>query len=316
MQHKTFSELQQPLLQGQINTQTQVDDTKSKSLLPLEYQWILDKHNETDYSKVENRIKNIPFKLNKDGISYTVVQLIMILHRNQLMLEYYYNHDVKDRYVDFVDFKTLQSEKTVLMKGVFEKSKVFHSLYNDVDYIFYQEDHYIYIVKLEDFDRKKQDLYLIELQFDMKTEFHNATIIDKFSILISYGQSPSVGNFYQFYNQDYSHQSYQISGYIIFNQTKQYQQQQASILVDKKSLQIVRKVDKHTYAIKHLELYEYVFDSDFNIYDSNYHEGQAPKQLQKLYHSGIEWMYKIATTSNKFIIFCGNRTCITQTKMK
>ncbi|CDW71818.1 UNKNOWN [Stylonychia lemnae] len=154
MDLKKDSEIQQPLLKQEKNTQSSLDETK-KNLLPAEYQWILDDYKEVDYSKVEARIKSIPFNLKRAGANIEVKEISLILHKNIMIAEYHIEQE--DLYaeekctIDIHDLSTYQIIKTIELEDVFEQSRLCHQNFNDVDYCFYQQGQFVYLMKLDDF---------------------------------------------------------------------------------------------------------------------------------------------------------------------
>ncbi|CDW85238.1 UNKNOWN [Stylonychia lemnae] len=193
---KQNSDIQEPLLQGQFNNQVQVQ-TKKKQLLPQEYQWILDKYNEIDYSKAQNRIYSIPLKLEKTKREFSSRQLLIIHQRNLLLEEYQYQdeNNKEIRSIDIYDLITLQTIKTIELKNFNEDARIIHRFFNDIDYIFYQENYTVFFVKLDDLIEQNQDKHLIVFKFDTQGFIQNVNIIDEFNVMISYGNYGETNTF-------------------------------------------------------------------------------------------------------------------------
>ncbi|CDW89416.1 UNKNOWN [Stylonychia lemnae] len=174
-----------PILEEQNNAKP--DDKKIINPLPSEYRWILENHNESDYSKIEGRIKSKSFPLrfeeevdeeqdyyanhseeevkNRIKVEFAVVQIIMLGHRNRLLVEYSYGKNKVNRAIDYINFDTQEIIKTIYLQKVNIKSKIFHRIFNDIDFIFYQEGQQVFLMKLDDFIEQNQDKHLIQFNF-------------------------------------------------------------------------------------------------------------------------------------------------------
>ncbi|CDW76205.1 UNKNOWN [Stylonychia lemnae] len=165
------------------------NDKKINNLLPAEYKWMLEDYVEVDYSKIDSRIKtkNLPLRLEEKGKKIEVLQIIMISHRDMLLVEYYHTKQKKNRSVDLINLSTLTLIQTQsLRKSVDEKSKIFHRIFNDVDYIFYQGDQFVFLMKFDDFIEQAYDKTLIQLDFQQCNRFRGVDFIDEFSIMVTY----------------------------------------------------------------------------------------------------------------------------------
>ncbi|CDW84074.1 UNKNOWN [Stylonychia lemnae] len=87
-----------------------------------------------------------------------------------------------------------------------------------------------------------------------------------------------------------------------------FQANSGTLLLDKKTLEIAKKLDKSYYVIKYLDLFEYLLDEDFNIYKFENIDQSSPQKVHKLSDLKIYYLHKIVTTSNKFIIFFSNKS--------
>ncbi|CDW79849.1 wd-40 repeat protein [Stylonychia lemnae] len=303
-----------------------------------------------DYSKENSRIKALPFKFEKAGRKTQVKQLILIVHRNLIIVVYYYDNAYTTRTIDFLDFNSLQVIKTIDMVKVSRDTQLFYRPFNEVDYIFYQNGQTMQFAKLDDYIDSQTDIHLMEFKYDNSVNFHNVDIIDEFTIMISseyYTQlfkldkpleefnkdnkaefnikflgQQEYGNlkknqinqllvknenesFYQLRrNEDYNVQCYFLKNQIIFHKNES----QKTLFVDKNTMIISYQIDKKYYGFKHLELYEYVLDSDFNIYENNNKDGITLKKIQQLHDSRIDNIHKIVTTPTRFIVLSENQT--------
>ncbi|CDW84476.1 wd-40 repeat protein [Stylonychia lemnae] len=340
------SEIKQPLLEAEKNTLQVQDEIKKRNLLNTEYQWILDNYKEVDYSKMGERIKYIPFKFEKVEREFKIEQIILIHQRNVILVEYFYDHQYRNKEVDFIDFKTLDTLNTISFKEVDYDSKIILINFNEIDYVFYQETQSVYLIKLDDFIAQKKENHLIEFAFQERGTFFNAQIIDESIIMIRHFQTMyhfklnstldkinvkskvkyevshqntdeyrrnldsqkrnlfvrnEKQGFHQFHCSEDSQVCYLLTNHFIFN--VDYGE---TIFVDRKSLERVKQLDNKYFSIKYEDIYEYVLDYHYNIYDFSNQDGCTLKKLQKLYNSSIQQIFRISTTPNYFIIFSEN----------
>ncbi|CDW80612.1 UNKNOWN [Stylonychia lemnae] len=178
------SEMQQPLLEGQRDTesspevanQSLANEIKGKNPLPADYQWILEDHKEADYSKIEGRIKSYSKKLSeREGRELMVKQVIMLPQRDMILVDYYYDKDQRNDFVDVIDLNTMEIIKTHCLQAV----KIFCRHFNHVDYVFYQQDQFLYLMKLDDFIESNKDNQLVEFEFQECKWLWNVEIIDE-----------------------------------------------------------------------------------------------------------------------------------------
>ncbi|CDW73495.1 UNKNOWN [Stylonychia lemnae] len=79
-----------------------------------------------------------------------------------LLAEYYYDKDYQNRSIDIIEFDTLQTKNTINLSGIQCDSKIFHRIFNDVDYIFYQEGQFICMIALDDFIEQSPVCYQLK----------------------------------------------------------------------------------------------------------------------------------------------------------
>ncbi|CDW91053.1 UNKNOWN [Stylonychia lemnae] len=376
------------LLETQLNTSAinnnqQVD----VELLPRDYQWILEKYRESDYSQTEKLTKQIELKLKHGIEGLEIIQHIIIPQRNILLIEYKYEKIQYGQNLDFIDLNNQQLLKTIKIRA---DGKIYYQHYNGIDYIFHRDYDSLNLSRFDDYyqEQRKFDIKFIMDSKDDLNYIRHLKILDEFNIWMDIGiynyvikfdkqplntlkqnaqlkihipelerdyddddedededededdygeedesnsdegekkqkqkeikqdkksELPSNQLFIKHPNssvyqvetdKDFSHRfiESQLKNHIVF------QANSGTLLLDKKTLEIAKKLDKSYYVIKYMDLFEYLLDEDFNIYKFENIDQSSPQKVHKLSDQKIDQLHKIVATSNKFIIFFKNKS--------
>ncbi|CDW76428.1 UNKNOWN [Stylonychia lemnae] len=169
MLQNSSSEITQPLLDGYNKPDKKSNEFQD--IVPTDYQWILDKYQEVDYSKEESRIQKTLIK-----IEGKIEQIFILEHKNLIICK---------RDNSFLDVVKKDSSQLIKTVQIYQGSNITYQVYDNADYIMFQiQNGNIYLYKLEEFEKEAGN-HLIELQFEQPSLFKYSSIQSQFDVLVT-----------------------------------------------------------------------------------------------------------------------------------
>ncbi|CDW72372.1 wd-40 repeat protein [Stylonychia lemnae] len=335
------SDYREPFLEGQVNYSTVQNLKKNIQSLPQDYQWLFDEFNEVNYSKPESRIKHIPYKLEKPLLNLNIHQLIVLPHKNLILAEYTDGCYYTIKYLDFVDLNTLQTIKSMELQQQLDDKIIYQVFNGVDYIFYQERYGCIRLIKFDDFEQKEEkyliEFYMdnyeplynasiideftiilqkgpffilykldtislnqmnpdtrirFEIGYFNSQDYMNQISNNSNQIFIKVGKQGQT--IYQMLRSDYSYNEKHRNYYIFKDLSK-------TCFLDDTTLQISLKLDKKLYVVRYFNLYDFLMDESFNLYQLNT-DTLTLEKIHKLYKASFTNMDKIETSPTKIIL--------------